>query len=244
MKKVNLELKVGLFVILALAGLAWLVFKSGDFYLKPGYTVRLIFNFVSGVDKGTPVRLAGVNIGEVTAIYIVRNAAGESQVEVSARINQGALIEEDADVHISSNGLLGEKYIEILPGTSGKPTLAEGSTLPGRGPVGLEKLTESGNRLISKLESAVDNVNEVVGDPAFKSSVKKTFVNAAEVGDNLKETTGDLKDAMKSAKIVLGRLRDGEGTIGRLLKDDTIAKNLEAFSEDIKQHPWKLLKRN
>ena len=84
MKKDSLELRVGLFVVMALGLLTFLVIKSGDFYLKPGYTVRFVFGFVSGIDGGSPVRLAGVNIGEVKVTNIVRNSEGETQVEVIA----------------------------------------------------------------------------------------------------------------------------------------------------------------
>jgi len=117
--------------------------------------------------------------------------------------------------------------------------------------VGFEKMTESGERVLGKVEKTFDNVNQIVTDPAFKQSVKDTFGkasgtfgNAEIVTKNLMQTTEDLKDAAKSARIVLARLKDGEGTVGHLLKDDTIAKDLEAFVKEIKEHPWKLLKRD
>jgi len=244
MKKTSLEFKVGIFVFFALLFLILLVFKTGDFYMKPGYTVRLIFYFVSGIDKGSAVRLAGVNVGEVSAIHIIHNAEGATQAEVMARLDQGVAIEEDAGVRINTLGLLGEKYVEILPGTTGNALLGNGDTLNGKTSVLLEKITESGNRLINKIEHTVDNLNQVVADPKFKESVKNTFGNAERVTQNLESTTDDLKDAAKSARIVLGRMRDGEGSIGRLLKNDQIAKDLEDFVKDIKAHPWKLLKRN
>ncbi len=243
MKKAGLEFKVGIFVITALAVLMALVFKTGDFYLKPGYTVRFIFSFVSGIDSGSPVRLAGVNVGEVKTINVVRDAEGQTQVELIAWISQGAYIEEDAEVRINSLGMLGEKYVEILPGTSGMKVLSDGGMLVGKDPVGFEKITENGNRLISKLELTVDNINEVVQDPEFKSAVKNTFTDADKFVRNMMEASDDLKDAAKSARILLGKARDGQGTIGRLFMDDTIAKDFEAFVKDVKAHPWKLLKK-
>ncbi|OIO38478.1 MAG: hypothetical protein AUJ72_02515 [Candidatus Omnitrophica bacterium CG1_02_46_14] len=244
MKKSNLELKVGIFVFFALAVLIMFVFKAGDFYMKPGYSVRLIFDFVSGIDKGSVVRLAGVNVGEVSGIHIIRNAEGATQAELIARIDQGVVIEEDSDVRINTLGLLGEKYVEILPGTAGNKTLTDGSLMSGKTPVLLEKITESGNRLLNKMEKTFDNVNEVVTDQKFKDSVKNTFGNAETVTKNLESSAADLKEAAKSARIVLGRLRDGEGSIGRLLKNEQMARDLEDFVADIKAHPWKLLKRN
>lgn len=239
-----MEFKVGGFVLIALVLLAVLVFRAGDFYLKPGYTVKLVFDFVSGVESGSPVRLAGVNVGEVKSVQAVRNAEGKTYAEVVAWIMQGVLIEEDAEVRVSSIGLLGERYIEILPGSIGSPTIVPGALLHGHAPVALGKLTETGSRLLGKLEYSVDNLNKVVADPAFQADVKNTFGGAASVAKNLQETTDDLRDAARSARIVLARLRDGEGTIGRLMKDDKVAKDLEAFVADVKAHPWKLLKKN
>lgn len=244
MKKTNMELKVGGFVFIALILLAILIFKAGDFYLKPGYTVKFIFDFVSGVERGSPVHLAGVSVGEVKSVQAVRNAEGKTYAEVVAWIMQGVLIEEDAEIRISSVGLLGERYVEVLPGTVGSATISQGAFLTGRAPVAFGKLTESGSRLIGKLEYSVDNLNKVIADPAFQADVKGTFRGAAKVSKNLEETAEDLKDAARSARIVLGRMRDGEGTIGTLMKDDKVAKDLEAFVADIKAHPWKLLKRN
>jgi len=244
MKKMGLEFKVGVFVIVSLAILGILVVKAGDFYMKPGYTVRLLFNYVSGVDTGSPVRLAGVNVGEVKEIHIIRNEKGQTQVECLAWISKDAKIEEDSRVRINSLGLLGEKYIEILPGTSGTTTLSNNGLLMGKPPANMEEIVDSGTRLINKIEFTVENINDVVADPAFKASVKNTFTNADKLTKDLSEMTSDLKEAVASAKVVLGRLRDGEGSVGRLLKDDKIAKDLEAFVADIKAHPWKLLKRN
>ena len=244
MKKAGLEFKVGIFVVAALAILGGLVMKTGDFYLKPGYAVRMIFDTVSGIDTGSPVKLAGVTVGEVKEINVVRSAEGETQVEVHARIDEGVYLEEDARPRIDSMGFLGEKYIEILPGTSGNKAVSGGGVLAGHEPSNMDDIMASGQRLIGKMEYAMDNVNQVVADPEFKTHLKGTFVNADKVATNLVETSEDLKDAAKSAKVVMGRLRDGEGTVGKLLKEDKIAKDLEAFVVDIKAHPWKLLKRN
>ena len=243
MKKVGLELKVGIFVLLGLAILTSLVVKVGDFHLKPGYTVRFNFSAVNGIDAGSPVRLAGVTVGEVKGIRVLRDEQGQTQVEIMAWISQGIYIEDDAKVNVQSLGLLGEKYIEITPGTTGNKTLSHEGTISGKAPMDMELLIESGTRLVSKMEVMLDGMNELVADKEFKSAVKGTFTNADKASANIVEISEDLKDTIKSAKIVMARLRDGEGSIGRLLKEDKMAKNLEAFSEDIKAHPWKLLKR-
>jgi phospholipid/cholesterol/gamma-HCH transport system substrate-binding protein len=244
MKKMNLEFKVGLFVVVALGLLMLLVAKAGDFYMKPGYTMRFVFKYVRGIDRGSPVKLAGVNVGEVKTVHVVRNAQGETQVEIEAWIAQGVSIEDDAQLRVNSLGFLGEKYLEILPGTPGSKLVADRGTLVGKAPLAMDDLAESGNRLMKKMETSIDSLNELVADPNFKSSVKATFVNLDKLSKDLMETTNDLKETARSAKVIFGRMRDGEGSLGRLLKDDKLARDLEAFVADVKAHPWKLLKRD
>ncbi len=251
MKKDGLEIKVGLFVLLAIGILSYFVFRAGDFYMKPGVTIRFVFSFVQGIDNGTPVRLAGVTVGEVKDIHVLRNPKGETQVEVGAWIAQGVYIEDDAKAVIKTLGMLGEKYIEIIPGTPNNKIIGNGSTLIGKNPFAIEDMAEGSRQLIGQLQVVAENVNSVVSDPEFKAAVKGAFVNADRTFSgadamvkNFTQASEDLKDAAASAKIVLGRLRDGEGTVGRLLKNDQVARDLEAFTADIKQHPWKLLKRS
>lgn len=250
MKKDGLEFKVGLFVVVALGILIFLVARAGDFYMKPGFTVRFVFSYVQGVDAGTPVRLAGVTVGEVKQIQVVRNPQGETQVEVSTWIAQGVYIEEDAKAVIKSLGMLGEKYIEILPGTPGVKMIGNGSTVIGKTPFAIEDIAEGTRSLIGQLQSVADNLNQVMSDPEFKSAVKGTFVNADKTfGDadafiqNLTKASEDLKATAASARVVMGRLEKGEGTVGRLLTNDSIARDLEAMAADLKANPWKLLKK-
>lgn len=244
MKKVGLEFKVGLFVIVALGLLAIMVLKAGDFYVKPGYTARFVFHHISGIDRGSPVKLAGVRVGEVKEVHVVRNASGETQVEIDAWIAQGVQIEEDARMRINAAGLLGEKYIEILPGTPNGKIMVDRGTLYGKSPMAIDDVAESATRFMKKAETAVENVNEMIGDPNFKTSVRSTFTNSDKLTKNMLEVSEDLKETIASMKVVFGRLKDGEGTIGRLLRDEKMAKDLEAFVADIKAHPWKLLKRD
>ena len=245
----KLELKVGLFVILSLAVLTALVFKAGNFKTDAGYTVRFRFTSVRGIESGAPVRLAGVNVGTVRDVNVVKDAESQTQAELLVWLRKDVTIEEDALVRISSLGVLGDKFVEIVPGIHEK-RLEEGGVISGQTPIVMEDVAESSRQLISNIDTAIANVNELVGDPAFKKSVKQTFqqteafsTDLKEMSANIKEIGENLKDASKSAKIILGRIRDGEGSVGRLLKDDKIAKDLEGFVADIKAHPWKLLKK-
>lgn len=191
------ELKVGAFILIGIAILFIIVFSIGDIYIiKPGYHISVVFNFAAGIGPSAPVRLAGVGIGQVDGIQIIYDEKEKrSKAVLSAWIKENVKIEEDSEVTINTLGLLGEKYLEIFPGTAGKPFLGDKDTVTGRDPVPMEKITE----------------------------------NLAKLSDSVTE--------------IVERLKKGEGTIGKFLTDEAVYNNIEAFTEDIKKHPWKLLSK-
>jgi len=191
------ELKVGVFTLIGIIILFVIVFSIGDIHIiKPGYHIKVRFNFASGIGPSAPVRLAGVGIGQVDGIRVFHDEKDKrTKVELKAWIQDGTRIEEDAETTINTLGLLGEKYLEISPGTPGKNFLKDNAVITGHDPVPMEKITE----------------------------------NLYKLSDSI--------------KVILDRLKNGEGTIGKLLTDDKIYKDLEAFAEDIKKHPWKLLSK-
>jgi phospholipid/cholesterol/gamma-HCH transport system substrate-binding protein len=221
-----------------------MVLRAGEMYIRPGYTIKFIFDTVSGVDKGSPVRLAGVPIGEVKRFHTLENKDGKLNVEIEAFVDAGVKIEQDADLRVATMGFLGEKYIDIHPGTPGTPLIEPGGSLVGRQLTGMDDVFDSGQKLLQKMEYVAEDLREVVGDPEFKKAAKGTFVQGEKTFQNLESATADLKESAASMKVVTGRLRDGEGTIGKLLKEDRIYKDLEAFVADIKKNPWKLLKKS
>lgn len=189
------ELKVGVFVLTGVAILFLMVFSIGGINLsRTGYHIKVQFNFANGIGGTAPVRLAGVGVGQVQKIRIIRDENSKTtKAELTVWINDKIKIEKDSKVTINTLGLLGEKYLEIFPGTSGSPTLKTNDTIVGKDPVSMEKITEN---------------------------------------------LGNLTD---SVTVIVDKIKNGEGTIGKLLTDSAMYDNLEAFTADIKQHPWKLL---
>ena len=181
-----------------------LIFSVKEFYfLKPRYNIRAVFNFVNGIQVGAPVRLAGVEVGEVEKINLFYNEELEkTQVEIFARLRKDAEIPQDSRVHINTLGLLGERYLEIAPGKDYTQLFKEGGTLMGADPVSITEVTEMGYQIGLKLDETIRNFNAI-----------------------------------------LGKIKTGEGTLGRLLSDDKLYEDLEYLLKDIKEHPWKLLRK-
>ena len=117
MKKFDLELAVGVFVILGILCLGYLSIKLGKMEVlgNKGYEVYAIFSNTGGLKTGASIMIAGVDVGRVKNISLE-----DYQARVVLNLPPGMEIQEDAIVSIKTRGLIGEKYIQITPGGSEK----------------------------------------------------------------------------------------------------------------------------
>ena len=115
MKKFDLELAVGLFIIAGILCLGYLSIKLGKIEImgKKGYEIYGVFSNIGGLKVGSSVEIAGVNVGRVTNI-----ALDDYQARVVLNFPKDLKVQEDAIASIKTRGLIGEKFIEITPGGS------------------------------------------------------------------------------------------------------------------------------
>jgi phospholipid/cholesterol/gamma-HCH transport system substrate-binding protein len=227
----DFELKVGIFIFIGIVILSVIVFSIGNFYtVKKGYTIDVVFSFANGISVGAPVRYAGVEVGEVRNIKVYFDEKeNRPMVKVRIWVTQNTWINEDAVATINTLGLLGEKYLEITPGSREARLLESGDKLRGVDPVPTEALTRKTEEMLFKVGEMIESINSIVQDEEFKKSIKNTVINIENLSRNM-------EDFIRTAK-------EGNGTIGRLMSDDTLYRHIDEMILDIKEHPWKLLFR-
>ncbi|MFA6384217.1 MAG: MlaD family protein [Candidatus Omnitrophota bacterium] len=213
--KSKLELTVGLFVFAGLVILTIFVLYIGDFKnTLSTYRINFTFNFINGVKVGSPVRFAGVDVGEVKTINFVFPVKGERpKVQMVSMITNKIDIPKDSSVWVNTLGILGEKYIEIMPGKDFVNVVKDGDTMTGNDPFAMQEFGEMAKSVISKLDATLTGINGVT--------------------DSVKALTLNLDDGVT-------RIKNGEGSVGKLMYRDDLYNELEAFVVDIKSHPWKL----
>ena len=245
MKTKSTELKVGIFAFAGIVILIVMIFRISDIKIgEGGYTIKVLFNFVNGIGVGAPVRLAGVQVGEVKYVQsIYDKEEGRSKASVALYLRKYAMVEKDAPITVNTLGLLGEKYIEILPGSKGVMFLKEGDTVKGKDPVSVEDLTSKGLEVVSKIERLTDFLGTVIEDKEMQESLKVTIKNSKDLSEDLRLLANDLRRLTQTAQGILDKIDKGEGTIGKLISDDKVYRDLEEFILDLKKHPWKLLKK-
>jgi len=117
MKKIDLELAVGFFLLIGIFSLAYISIKLGKLEVLggEGYAVYARFGQDGGIKVGAPVEIAGVAVGKVKNVKL-----DEYQAQLELVINKGVTIQEDAIASIKTKGLIGEKFVQITPGGSDK----------------------------------------------------------------------------------------------------------------------------
>ena len=123
MRERSLEFKVGLLILVSSAILIGLLVVLGNFSLRSGFAIHLDFDYVGSLASGAPVKLSGIKVGKVKAVELhggkLDPAIGKRvQVRVTAWVEDRVAdaIRGDAEFFINTAGVLGEQYLEIVPG--------------------------------------------------------------------------------------------------------------------------------
>jgi phospholipid/cholesterol/gamma-HCH transport system substrate-binding protein len=116
MKKFNVETAVGVFLLAGFLSFVWLAVRLGDVgFFEEKYAISAHFGSVAGLQSGAMVQIAGVRVGEVTAI---RLDPEYYEAVVTMRIEKGVELPEDSIASIRSTGIIGDRYVSISPGGS------------------------------------------------------------------------------------------------------------------------------
>jgi len=222
--KLNLELKVGIFAFIALTILALAVFSISEVYIfRPGYRIKATFSFASGLNIGAIVRVAGIEAGEVKDIELSYDKdKGKAKVTLLVWLKHGVKVPRDSSAYVNMLGLIGENYLEIIPGHDYGHLLKEGDTLVGHDPLSTETLMEVAHKVAGDFDDILTSINRVLD---------------AETEEALKEAIFNIRDASENIKVITGRLERGEGKLGAWLKVKNSSKRRLKTEEKKKSQP-------
>ena len=200
-KSKALELKVGIFVFIGLVILTWFVLLIGDFKLmRVGYNVKVIFSFANGIKVGAPVRVAGVDKGEVKEIKLTHDSKGRAKVIIKAYVDGDTVIPINSRAWVNTLGLLGEKYLEVIPGADYDHILAEESYLLGEDPTSVQEVTDmakdiaiQAKAMLGSFQNTLDALNPILTNmKEGKGTIGRLF-NDDTLYTDIEEMFADLK---------------------------------------------------
>ncbi len=264
MKNNTREFWVGLFAGLGFLILTFVIFFVGGISVfKHGYTITLKFDYVSILDKGAPVRMAGVRVGEVSSVNLQFDEnLKKNRVFVKVFLNRGTEARENYVFAVQGAYVLSEPHIEITPQTGDMPLLKNGAVLEGRGPIQIDELISRSLSIAEQMDAILSTVRKMTDDKELTDAMKVMVVNFADLSVQMKSfMEGNQEDMSSAVKDIRGfadsldetgkkfndlmkHVQSGEGTVGKFVYSEEVYKDIKELTADIKKHPWKLLKKD
>jgi phospholipid/cholesterol/gamma-HCH transport system substrate-binding protein len=233
----GLEFKVGLLIVIATGVLVAFIFVLGNFSLKSGFTVRIDYDYIGSLQPGAPIKISGIKVGKVEDVHfwggkIDPKTGKRVQVRVDAWIEDHARdsIRRDAEFFINTAGVLGEQYLEVVPGRDWEsPPLditvpAEGSDPP-RTDLVVSRLYEVLDALSDVLHDDKDVIRDLLKNSASAVAEVNTLLveNRQQVGALVGSTANLAAEATRTLskvnqglgdpKIVQTLIRDADGLL-------------------------------
>lgn len=233
----SLETKVGAFVLGGLTLLATAIFLLGDVTFEKRYTLYAQFSDVANLSKDAPVKLSGVEVGQVRQIELVDGGA-----RVIMSIRKGVDIYSDAAFLIGSTGIIGSKYLQVDQGHRSAGVIAANSTVRGEDPVSIEK---SLTKALAKLENLLDGFTKEGPRGKLADNLTETVANVRDMTANLNDLiettkpkltkamnrTDDITEKLDAllakSNVMMASVNTSSGTIGALLNDTKIKDDLK-----------------
>lgn len=282
--RIKTETSVGLFILVAIIIFLYMTFQIGFLRLDTArYNEYIVyFHDISGLSKKADVQIAGVRVGWVNNVELVNNG---QQVRADIMILKEYTIYNDAYGIIRQDGLLGTKYVEIIPGDPLLSRIKAGGILmkPSKDPVSVDEIMSefqdiarnlnevsrsfkevfSGDVGTQRLEKAVEGFNDATANIAnfshaidgvidrnkqafgdmiedlhvFSRDLKSEFPGLSnDVRDGINRFSDSVEGAARPIGEVAEKINNGEGVLGKLISDETVARDLREAITGVKDY--------
>jgi phospholipid/cholesterol/gamma-HCH transport system substrate-binding protein len=248
MEERNLEIKVGILVLVAGALLTGFIFVMGGVSFEERFEVSVDFNNPLWLSTGATVKVSGTKAGKVEEITFMggqldpkvnRRVYVRVKLSIAERV-RGAL-HADAQFFIANQGLLGEQYIEIDPGSFEAPLMDFGKAQVGNDPPRLEKFLIQGYEMMKKLDRMLDASGEdlsgMMGTVA--RAMRSLDRGMGGIADVIEENKGDINSIADNLRLIseeaLGATRDARAWLQQGGKIDLILSDVRAVTQDLPQ---------
>ena len=214
------EVRVGLLVLVAVGLLVAAIINldHGVGFFEGQTEYRAVVDHTQNLKVGGPVRMNGVDVGNVRAVAL---AEGVPRVIVTFTVSSSVAshIREDASVRIRSMGLLGDKFLDILPGTPTKPAMTPGGQLRGIADMDLSLMASDVTNTIAHVNTAIREMQRIFVTLREGQGTVSKLLTDPSIYNSSKRLIEKLEAASDKSIGLLERVERGEGTIGMLVSD-------------------------
>ncbi|MBN1501080.1 MAG: MCE family protein [Spirochaetes bacterium] len=218
MSKLKIEVAVGILFLLGMFILGYftILMKDEIYDEKDYHHIEVEFPEANGIKKGDSVTILGVHSGQIEDVILEENL-----VIIKAKIFNKPALYENYTVKIRAEGALGDKYLDIKPGIAFDEERSYAVVDINKRLTG----TKSGDLLAAIEDLLAKNEN----------ALSDSFNNINDITSNLKETVNNLNNITRDVKDVTAKINRGEGTLGKLLSEDTTLNQADELLAEVKE---------
>jgi len=217
MRERGLEFKVGVLIVLAVGAMAAFIFALGNFSLSSGYVVHVDYNYIGTMQPGAPVKVAGIKVGNVEKINFIGGKQVDEKTGRRIQVRVDVWVEDkvrdtlrkDAAFFINTAGVLGEQYLEIVPGNDYESApLEPGAVIRGVDPPRTDLV-------IARLYEVLDSFADLLSNE--KDLIRNLLSNSAETVAELNSLLKDNKEEIAALIASGGELaKEASGTLKKV----------------------------
>lgn len=233
------KLKVGILVV---AGI--LLFAVGLFLIgsrkqlfSHKYSIFADFEDVNTIQPGAALRVSGMNAGTVKAVEIPKSPSAKFRVELDVDRKFQHIVRENSVASISTEGMVGNKFVEVDKGTDSSPECRPGCTIKTKEGGGMEALMKQGAQIGNEVQDTIKDLRSRA-DVAMKNITDLTAHadrTIVAVQPNVERVVSNAATISGDSKQLVAGVKSGQGTVGKLLVDQQTAKDATDTVANAKQ---------
>jgi phospholipid/cholesterol/gamma-HCH transport system substrate-binding protein len=231
-KRIVNNVKLGLFVLAGLIFLVLLLYMIGKNQNLFGntYTLKANFENIQGLVAGNNVRFAGIQVGTVKKIKILNDTVIEVSMLIDTKMKN--IIHKNAITSIGTDGLVGNKVVNIIPSRNPGPFAQEGDLLLSKKAIATDEMLQTLYKtnidvavIATELKATIQRINsssalwELLNDKTIPENLRNSVAN-------IRTATGKAGSMAENLNNIVMDVKKGKGSLGAVLKDTAIAKNL------------------
>ncbi len=222
--QLSLQVRIGAFILSGLLVFFAIIYLLGAQarYFERKYDLVAEFTEVGGLIDGATVRLAGVQIGRVTAVVLPEQPEGKVRVTLTIARRYAERIRRDSEAHIATQGLLGDKIVEISLGSTAAPALQPGETVASREPFEMQQMFKAGvetMQTVKELAASLKGTAARVDRIAKEVETGKGLVHALVYDEP--ESLNRLNAILARTQQILARAEQSDSAVGVLLSPES-----------------------
>ncbi|MBX7149975.1 MlaD family protein [bacterium] len=234
--KMTPQVRLGFFVFATLLVLAYVTLRVSSTSLSPGgsYTLYLNVNEATGITKKTPVLVSGIQVGWVSDISL----SNTNQAQLELKIKNSVKISKNVEARIKTIGFLGDTYVELFQ----RGAVAQGDELKEDSLIATASNSGDMNSIMGQVGAVAEDVKAITA--VLREITVKNQQNLNSIIENMKalaenmnlmvaRNMSNVDGTLDNLNVVTAKMRNGEGTVGKLLNDDETANKINESLDNL-----------